>query len=51
MKDVLKIAIFVLAIVGLVTLIVYLHWLGAIGVAGAVINGGNIEAKNNGRWN
>ena len=34
MKDVLKIVIFALALVGLVTLIVHLHWLGAIGVLG-----------------
>lgn len=37
MKDVLKIVIFALALVGLVTLIVHLHWLGAIGVAVLVV--------------
>ncbi len=36
MKDVLKIVIFALALVGMVTLIVHLHWLGAIGVLGVV---------------
>ena len=38
MKDVLKILIFALALVGMVTLIVHLHWLGAIGVLGVVWN-------------
>ena len=38
MKDIIKILIFALALVGLVTPIVHCHWLGAIGVAGAVIN-------------
>ena len=38
MKDVLKIVIFALALVGFVTLIVHLHWLGAIGVLGVVWN-------------
>ena len=38
MKDVLKIVIFALALVGFVTLIVHLHWLGAIGVLGVIIN-------------
>ena len=38
MKDVLKIVIFALALVGFVTLIVLLHWLGAIGVLGVVWN-------------
>lgn len=38
MKDVLKIVIFALALVGMVTLIVHLHWLGAIGVLGVVWN-------------
>ena len=38
MKDVLKIVIFALALVGLVTLIVHLHWLGAIGVLGIIWN-------------
>ena len=38
MKDVLKIAIFALALIGLVTLIVHLHWLGAIGVLGIIWN-------------
>ena len=38
MKDVLKIAIFALALVGLVTLIVHQHWLGAIGVLGIIWN-------------
>lgn len=33
MKDVLKIVIFALALVGMVTLVIHLHWLGAIGVA------------------
>ena len=64
MKDIIKILIFALALVGLVTLIVHCHWLGAIGVAGAVVtatkllvkrNGdweeSTIEAKNNGSWN
>lgn len=36
MKDVLKILIFVLALVGFVTLVIHLHWLGAIGVLGVV---------------
>ena len=36
MKDVLKIVIFAFALVGFVTLIVHLHWLGAIGVLGVV---------------
>lgn len=36
MKDVLKILIFALALVGFVALIVHLHWLGAIGVLGVV---------------
>ena len=36
MKDVLKIVIFALALVGMVTLIVNLHWLGAIGVLGVI---------------
>ena len=36
MKDVLKIVIFALALVGFVTLIVHLHWLGAIGVLGVI---------------
>ena len=38
MKDVLKIVIFALALVGMVTLIVHLHWLGAIGVLGVIWN-------------
>ena len=38
MKDVLKILIFALALIGLVTLIVHLHWLGAIGVLGIIWN-------------
>lgn len=38
MKDVLKIVIFALALVGFVTLIVHLHWLGAIGVLGVIWN-------------
>ena len=38
MKDVLIILIFALALVGFVTLIVHLHWLGAIGVLGVVWN-------------
>ena len=38
MKDILKILIFALALIGLVTLIVHLHWLGAIGVLGVVWN-------------
>lgn len=38
MKDVLKILIFALALIGLVTLIVHCHWLGAIGVLGVVWN-------------
>ena len=36
MKDVLKILIFALALVGMVTLIVHLYWLGAIGVLGVI---------------
>ena len=38
MKDVLKIVIFAFALVGFVTLIVHLHWLGAIGVLGVIWN-------------
>ena len=38
MKDVLKIVIFALALVGFVTLVIHLHWLGAIGVLGVVWN-------------
>ena len=38
MKDVLKIVIFALALVGLVTLIVHCHWLGAVGVLGVIVN-------------
>lgn len=38
MKDVLKIVIFALALIGMVTLIVHLHWLGAIGVLGIIWN-------------
>ena len=38
MKDILKIAIFALALIGLVTLIIHLHWLGAIGVLGIIWN-------------
>ena len=38
MKDLLNIAIFALALIGLVTLIIHLHWLGAIGVLGVVWN-------------
>ena len=38
MKDVLKIVIFALALVGFVTLTVHLHWLGAIGVLGVIWN-------------
>lgn len=38
MKDVLIILIFALALVGFVTLIVHLHWLGAIGVLGIIWN-------------
>jgi hypothetical protein len=38
MNDVLKIVIFALALVGLVTLIIHLHWLGAVGVLGVIIN-------------
>ncbi len=38
MKDVLKILIFALALVGMVTLVIHLHWLGAIGVLGVVWN-------------
>lgn len=38
MKDVLRIAIFALALVGMVTLIIHSHWLGAIGVLGVVAN-------------
>lgn len=38
MKDVLKIVIFALALVGMVTLLVHLHWLGAIGVLGIIWN-------------
>lgn len=34
MKDLANIVIYALALVGLVTLIVHLHWAGAIGVAG-----------------
>jgi hypothetical protein len=36
MKDVLKIVIFALALVGFVTLVIHLHWLGAIGVLGVI---------------
>ena len=38
MKDVLKIVIFAFALVGFVTLLVHLHWLGAIGVLGVIWN-------------
>ena len=38
MKDVLRILIFALALVGMVTLIVHSHWLGAIGVLGVIYN-------------
>lgn len=34
MKDLANILIYALALVGLITLIVHLHWAGAIGVAG-----------------
>lgn len=38
MKDLLNIIIYVLALIGFVTLTVHLHWLGAIGVLGVIIN-------------
>lgn len=38
MKDVLKIVIFALALVGFVTLVIHLHWLGVIGVLGVIWN-------------
>ena len=38
MKDILKILIFALALVGFVTLVIHLHWLGAIGVLGVIWN-------------
>ena len=38
MKDLLNIIIYVLALIGLVTLIIHWHWLGAIGVLGVVWN-------------
>ena len=38
MKDVLKIVIFALALVGFATLTVHLHWLGAVGVLGIIWN-------------
>ena len=37
MKHFINILIFALALVGLITLIVHLHWFGAIGVACLVI--------------
>ena len=38
MKHFINILIYALALVGLVTLIVHLHWLGAIGVLGIIWN-------------
>lgn len=37
MKDAANILIYVLALVGLITLVIHLHWAGAIGVACLIV--------------
>ncbi len=37
MKDAANILIYVLALVGLITLIIHLHWAGAVGVACLIV--------------
>ena len=37
MKDAANILIYVLALVGLITLVIHLHWAGAVGVACLIV--------------